>query len=76
MDARYFVEEIVGGLEGVSCSEGRNPYERKITPHFDNARIHNTRTALGHLEQSGFKRRRILYIVRIWPRVTSFFMVT
>jgi hypothetical protein len=56
MDTRYFAGEIVGGLEDVCYPEGRNPHERKITPHFDNARVHNTRTVMEQLKQSGFKR--------------------
>jgi hypothetical protein len=47
MDAPYFAEESVGGLEDVCYPEGKTPQERKMPLHFDNAPIHNTRTAMG-----------------------------
>jgi hypothetical protein len=56
MDTKYSAEETVGGLEDVCCSEGRNPHERRITLHFDNAPRPNTRTAMGQLDKSGSKR--------------------
>jgi hypothetical protein len=55
-NAKYLAEEIVGGLEDVCCPEERNRHERTITLHFNNAPIHNTRTVMGQLEQSGFNR--------------------
>jgi hypothetical protein len=56
MDATYFAEEIVGGLEDVCHPEWRNLHERKITLHSHNAPIHNIRTARRQLESSEFKR--------------------
>jgi hypothetical protein len=47
MDTKDFAEEIVGGLEDISYPEGMNPHERKITLHFGNVLIHNTRTVMG-----------------------------
>jgi hypothetical protein len=56
MDTKYFAEENVGELEDVCYPEWRNWHEREITVHFDNVPIYNTRTVMGQLEQSGFKR--------------------
>jgi hypothetical protein len=56
MDTNHFAGENIGGLDDVCYPEGRNPHGRKRTFHFDNAPIHNTRTVMGQLEQSGFKR--------------------
>jgi hypothetical protein len=56
MDTKHFAEEIVGGLDDVCYPEGRNPHERKVTPQFGNEPICNTRTEIGPLEQSEFKR--------------------
>jgi hypothetical protein len=47
MDAEYFAEESIGGLEDVYYPEGRNSHERRITVHSDNALIHNARTVMG-----------------------------
>jgi hypothetical protein len=56
IDTSYFAGEIIGGLKDVCYPEGRNPHERKRTLHFDNTPVHNTRTVMGQLEQSGSKR--------------------
>jgi hypothetical protein len=55
-DTKNFAEGIVGGLEDICHPKGRNPHERRITLHMENAPIHNTRTVMRQLEQSGFKR--------------------
>jgi hypothetical protein len=59
MDPSYFARGIIilGGLEDVCDSEGRNTHQRMVTHRFDKALIHNIRTAMEQLEQSGFKRR-------------------
>jgi hypothetical protein len=56
IDTKYFAQEILSGLEDVCYPEERNPRERKITLHFDNAPVHNTGTVIGQLKQSWFKR--------------------
>jgi hypothetical protein len=56
MDTRYLFDEIVGGLEDVCYPVGRNTHKRKSILRFDNAPILNTRTVMGQLAQSGFKR--------------------
>jgi histone-lysine N-methyltransferase SETMAR len=56
MDTSYFAGEIIGGLEHICYPEGRNRHERKRILHFDSAGVHNTRTVMEQLEQSGFKR--------------------
>jgi hypothetical protein len=56
INTNYFAGEIICGLEDLCYPEGRNPHERKRTLHFDNTPRHNTRTVMGQLEQSGFKR--------------------
>jgi histone-lysine N-methyltransferase SETMAR len=56
MDTKYFAEEIIGGLEDVCHPGRRNQHERRIALHFDYAPIHNTRTVMGQLEPSEFKR--------------------
>jgi hypothetical protein len=56
MDIDYSAGGIIGGLEDVYDREGRNPHQRKVALHFDNALMHNTRMIMGQLEQSEFKR--------------------
>jgi histone-lysine N-methyltransferase SETMAR len=56
MDTRYFAQEILGGLEPVCYPEDRNPHQRKIIVHFDNAPIHNTKIVMEQLQHSGFKK--------------------
>jgi hypothetical protein len=56
MDIRYLAEGFTGGLENICYPEGRHPHERKVTLYFDNAPIHNTRTTIGQLGQSGFTK--------------------
>jgi hypothetical protein len=43
-------------LEDICYPEGRNLHQRKVTFRFTSAFIHNTRTVMGQLEQSRFKR--------------------
>jgi hypothetical protein len=56
MDTSYFAGEITGGLEDACYPDGRNPHGRERTIYFDSAPIHNTKTVMGQLEQSGLKR--------------------
>jgi hypothetical protein len=37
----YFAGEIIGGLKDAGHLERRNPHEKKINPHFDNAPMHS-----------------------------------
>jgi hypothetical protein len=56
MDTKYIAREIVGGLGNICYPEGRNPHERRIALHLDNAPMHNTRMVMGQWEQPGFQR--------------------
>jgi hypothetical protein len=37
---------MIGGLEDVCYSEGRNAHQSKVTLHFDNASTHTARTVI------------------------------
>jgi hypothetical protein len=56
MDTNYFAGRMIGGLECIGYPDERNPHQKKMTLHFDNPPIHNTRTVTGQLEQFRFKR--------------------
>jgi hypothetical protein len=56
MDTGYFAGEMIDELEDIGHPEGRNPHKRKAIFRFDNAPINYRRTAMGQLEQSGFKK--------------------
>jgi hypothetical protein len=50
MDTSYFAGEAIGGLEDVCNPGGRNPHQRKVALHFDNAPKHNIKTVTGQSE--------------------------
>jgi hypothetical protein len=58
MDSTYFAEGIIGGLE-ISCyPEGRIPHERRVTLHFDNVLVYNSKCAKEKRIISGFIRMK------------------
>jgi hypothetical protein len=58
MDSSYFVEEVVAGFGELCYPELRNPRHRKVTIHFDNMPIHNTKMIEVQIAFSKFKRMK------------------
>jgi hypothetical protein len=69
MGTSYFAGETIGGVEDVCYPEETNPYERKLTLHFNKAPIPNTRMVIGQLKREELKRMRHRPIVQIPPGV-------
>jgi hypothetical protein len=57
----YFIEEVAGVMEAFSYSKGRNPHEKYITFHFNNAPIHNSANMKEKIALSGFTRMKHLF---------------
>jgi hypothetical protein len=75
MHTSYFAGETMSGLEDSCDPEGRNPDPRKVTFHFNNAPIRNTRTVMRQLVQLRFKRMEHRPYSPDLTRATSFLLV-
>jgi hypothetical protein len=56
MENMYFVQCMIDLLAEFCFVSSRQAHQRKFMPHFDNAPIGKTKSALDHLEACGFSR--------------------
>jgi histone-lysine N-methyltransferase SETMAR len=56
MNANYFAENVIGPLSNLCFPNGWNDGEERVTVHFDNAPIHNTKVVDEVIELLGLKK--------------------